>query len=87
MHKLMQQFRMDNDRTSETSKRRAAKDNRVACQAAMMSAKSIYMYDVLYERVNSLRGVGVSCFIDEGSLLPVNIGLCQRYLWKQMEAT
>lgn len=53
MHKLsMQQFRMDNDRTSETSKRRAAKDNRVACQAAMMSAKSIYMYDVLYERLN-----------------------------------
>lgn len=52
----------------------------------MMSAKSIYMYDVLYERVIQRRWSVLLHMIDGGSLLPVNIGLCERCLWNQMEA-
>lgn len=88
MHKLMQQFRMGNlSGPRRQVERRTAKENKWYAKnfyQHMMSAKSIYMYDVLYERVAQRRWRVL--LHRWGSLLPVNIGLCERYLWKQTEA-
>lgn len=91
MHKLMQQFRMDNlSGPRRQVERRTAKENKWYAKnfyQHMMSAKSIYMYDVLYERVIQRRWSVLLHMIDGGSLLPVNIGLCERCLWNHwMEA-